>query len=277
MSQKVTGKDLKELRQPDEFQLVGGRALQWILAHQQKIAMAAAGIVLVALAAWGAAVYKSHRETKAGESLAEALRIEARPIAGQGLVQPGDETFPNRAERNKAAIAAFEKVRGEHGGSLAAQTATLQLALLKHQSGDGAGAIPLFEQFLKDAGNSHPMRPTALEGLGYAQEAAGKLPEARETFARLKDAGAESRGAYQLARLALVEGKPDAKAQLEAVARDHAKDPVAMEANMRLEVASLPPAPASQPAKLEETPAEAPKKAPKAPRAPKAPVKKKGK
>ena len=46
----------------------------------------------------------------------------------------------------------------------------------------------------------------------------------------------------QQARIALVEGKPDARQQLEQVAKDYPKDSVGMEANMRLEVASLPPA-----------------------------------
>ncbi len=269
MAQKVTGKDLKELRQPDEFQLVAGKALEWILAHQRALGLAIAGIVAVALLALGATAYKGHRESKSGEALAEALRIEARPIAGEGFVPPGEETFATKAERTKAATDALEKVRSESSGSVAAQTATLQLGLLKQQTGDAAAAIPLLEQFLKDAGAGNPLRATALEALGYAQESAGKLAEARDSFAKLKDAGAEPRSAYQLARLSLLEGKPDAKAQLEAVAKDHPKDPVAQEANLRLEVASLPPASASPAAPVTDKAAEPPKKIEKAKKPPK--------
>jgi len=54
------------------------------------------------------------------------------------------------------------------------------------------------------------------------------------------------RAAFQEARIALVAGKPEAKQQLEQVARDYPKEPVAMEANMRLELASLPPPGAPQ-------------------------------
>ena len=40
---------------------------------------------------------------------------------------------------------------------------------------------------------------------------------------------------------ALIENKPDAKQQLEKVAKEYPKDPVSLEANQRLEIASLPP------------------------------------
>ena len=271
MAEKITGKDLKELRQPDEFQLVAGKALEWILAHRRTLVIAAAAIAAVAVIAIGAAAYKQHREGKAGEALAEALRLEARPVAGEGFPQPGEETFPSKAERTKAATAALEAVRKDHAGSTAAQTAALQLGLLKQQTGDPQGATPLLQEFLKDAPSGHPMRAVALESLGYAAQAQGKAAEAREAFGKLKDAGAPERGAYQLARLDLVEGKPNAREALAAVGKDYPKDPVAMEANLRLEVASIPPAPAGS-AKADEPVAEPVKAPPKA-----APKKKKGK
>jgi hypothetical protein len=242
VGEKVTGKDLKELRKPDQFQAVSGHALEFALAHQRQIAIGLGAVVAVALIAWGAAALKQRNETKAGQQLAEALRIASRPIAGEGIAQPGEETFPNKGDRTKAALEALEKVRKEHGSTTAAQTATLQLGLLKQQSGDPAGAVPLLDEFLKSASNTHPIRATALEALGYAHEAQGKLGEAKAAFGKLKDAGAPERGAYQLARIALIEKKPDAKDQLAAVAKEYPKDPVALEANLILEVASLPEA-----------------------------------
>jgi hypothetical protein len=240
VAEKVTGKDLKELRKPDEFQVIAAKILEWILAHQKQLTMAGGAVVVVALLAWGASTWKSHRESAAGEQLAEALRIEARPVAGEGFTQPGDETFASRDARNKAATDAFEKVRKDHANTVAALTATLQIGLLKQEAGDAAGAVAPLEEFLRDAPADHPMKPAALEALGYAYEAQGKLAEAQNNFGKLSAAGAPDRGAYQLARLAQVQGKPEAKDLLTAVAKDYSKDPVAMDANLRLEVAALP-------------------------------------
>jgi hypothetical protein len=252
VAEKVTGKDLKELRKPDEFQLVAGRAMDFIIAHQRQILLVVAGAVLIVVVAWATTALRQRSEAKAGEELAQALRVAARPVAGEGFAPPGEETFPNRAERTKASVAAFEKVRKEHGGSTAAQTATLQQGLVQQQAGDAAAAVPLLEEFLKSAPENHPMRATALETLGYAQEAQGKLGEASTTFAKMAAAGAPERSAYQVARIALLEGKPGAKDQLAAVAKEFTKEPVALEANLRLEVASLPPKPAAAPAPAEK-------------------------
>jgi len=269
VAEKVTGKDLKELRKPDEFQLVGGRGMEFLLRHQKQLLLAAVAIVAVVVVAWGAAAWKSRAEAKAGESLADALRIAARPVAGEGFTQPGDETFPSKADRTKAATDAFETVRKNHSGTTAAQTATLQLGFLKLQSADAAGATPLIEEYLKNAGSGHPLRASALESLGYAQEAQGKLTEAKDAFGKMKDAGAPERSAFQLARIALVENKPEAKEMLAAVAKDYPKEPVALEANQLLEVAGLPEmkageAQASKPAEPVVAPKAAPVKAPKA-------------
>ena len=262
MAEKVTGKDLKALRKPDEFQLVAGKAMNFLLAHQRQLLIVLVAIVAVVVIAWGAAALKQRSETKAGEALAEALRVASRPVAGEGLAQPGEETFATQAERSKAASEAFEKVRKEHGSSTAGQTATLQLGLLKQQGGDAAGAAPLLDEYLKASPAGNPIRATALEALGYAQEAQGKLAEAKDAFGKMKDAGAPERSEYQLARIALIEKKPGARDQLAEVAKKYAKEPVALEANLRLEVAGLPDStgPAPEATKATE-PSKAPQKA----------------
>ena len=113
------------------------------------------------------------------------------------------------------------------------------------------------EEFLARARKDHPLRPFAQEALGYALEAQGKLDEARAAFEKLREMDVPARADYQAARLALVQGKPDAKQQLERVAKEYPKDlAVVREANERLELASLPPytpgqaTPAPEPASL---------------------------
>jgi hypothetical protein len=78
--------------------------------------------------------------------------------------------------------------------------------------------------------------------VGYAFEAQNKLGEARGAFERLRELELPARADYQVARLALLQGKADAKQQLERVGKDHPKElAVVREANERLELASLPP------------------------------------
>jgi hypothetical protein len=238
--------DRKELKKPDEFQVVAGKAMGWMAAHQKPVLAALIALAVAVLGGWAVSGYSTSRETKAGAQLAAALELSARPLASEAQGQPGVETFPSREERQKAAISALEKVRADFPRSTAAQTAEAQIGFLKLKGGDGKGAQAALQAFLDQASGGHPLRAMAQESVGYALEAQGKLDEARAAFARLAHDGAPERAAFQEARIALVLGKPEARQQLEQVAKDYAKEPVALEANMRLELASLPPPGAPQ-------------------------------
>jgi hypothetical protein len=242
----------KELKKPDEFQVVAGKVMEWLVTHRTPVLAGLIAVVVVALAAWGAAAWSSSREQKAGDALATALELEQRPIAGEREPIAGVETFPSRAEREKAVLSALEKLRADYPRTQAARTALAQIGFAKLQNGDAAGAQPALKEFLENAAG-HPLRAFAIESLGYAYEATGKLDEAKATFAKLSDAGEPDRAAFQQARLALVENKPDAIQQLSQVAKEYAKDPIAMVANMRVEVASLPPLPAARAPEPEKT------------------------
>ena len=239
MAEKI---DRKQLKRPDEFQVVAGRAMGWMVAHQRVLLVVASAVGAVALTAWGILAWRDSRESKASAEIAEALELLSRPVAGDAQAQPGDQTFPSKEEREKAVISALEKVRSQHGSTAAGQTALAELGFHKLKSGDAAAAQKDLEEYLSRARKDHPLRPFAQEALGYAFEAQGKLDEARAAFEKLREMGVPARADYQAARLALVQGKPDAKQQLERVAKEYPKDlAVVREANERLEVASLPP------------------------------------
>src|SRR4051812_41615312 len=215
--------------------------MEWIVGHRVPVLSALAAVAVLAAAAWGVSAWRASRESKAGTALAQALELEQRPIAAEGNPQAGEKTFATRPERDKAVLGALEQVRKDYSSTRAGDTAQAQIGFHKLRAGDAAGAQAALEDFLKSAGNGHPLRAFAAETLGYAYEAQGKLDKAKEAFARLSDAGAPERAKFHDARLALIENKPDAKQKLEQVAKDYPKDPVAMEATQRLEIASLPP------------------------------------
>jgi hypothetical protein len=240
--------DRKQLKKPDEFQVVAGKAMGWIAAHQKPLLVGLVAVALAIAGAWAVTSYAGSREAKAGAELAAALELASRPLATGGPAEPGVPTFANKDERAKATLAALEKVRSDHPRTAAGQTALAQVGFLQLKQGDAAGAQAALQQFLKDAAKDNPLRPVVQESLGYALEAQGKLDEARAAFAQLAQDGGPGRAAFQQARIALVEGKPDARAQLEQVAKEYAKEPVAQEANMRLEVAALPPPGPASPA-----------------------------
>jgi hypothetical protein len=243
----------KELRKPDEFQIVAGRVMEWTRQRQFQIFGLVGAIVVIVFAAWGFTAYQNARETRAGAALAEAVGIESRPIAGEAYLPPGVETFPSKEERAKAALAALEKVRADAPTTRAGRTALAEIGFVKQKAGDSAGAAQELRAFLSQSARGDPLRVFATESLAYALEAQGKLDEARAAYAQLADEGAPDRAAFQQARVALVQGKPDAKQLLADVAQKYPKDPVALEAQRRLELAGLPPPPppGSQPAAQE--------------------------
>jgi tetratricopeptide (TPR) repeat protein len=262
--------DRKQLQKPDEFQATAARIMDQLVAKRQLLAVLGGAFVVLVLVFWGATTYMSSREASAGAALSEALELDSRGIAGEPGLAPGAETFPNKDDRTKAVQAALEKVRGDYSSSEAARTAGAQLGFLKLKSGDSVGAATLLSEYVEKGHKGDPLRAIAIEALGAAYENQGKLDDAKAAYAKLGEAGAQARADYQQARILLVQGKPEAKAALEKVAKDYPKDGVAMDAQRRLELASLPPPP--PPGSVQDAPADAPppeeKPAPKGKAAP---------
>ena len=247
--------DRKQLKKPDEFQLVAGQAMSWLVAHKSLALGIGGAVVALALLVWGVSAWRNSRENSGAAALAEALELVSRPVSGDPQREPGQEAYASKEEREKAVIAALEKVRADHGGTTAAQTALAQIGFHKLKAGDAAGAQKDLEDFIGHSSKDHPLRPFAQESLGYAWEAQNKLEEARAAFEKLREYDLPARADYQAARLALIQGKPDARQQLERIGTEYPKElDVVRDANERLELASLPPftsspAPQAPPAK----------------------------
>jgi hypothetical protein len=252
--------DRKQLKQPDEFQVLAGRAMQWVAQNQGRVATALIALAVVTVGAWGFTSWRESHEEKAGAALSEALELASHPLAGETAPARPPDTFASTDDREKAVIAALQKVRADFSGSRAAQTAQAEMGFHEQAAFDSAAAVKDLQEFLSSSGQGHPLRFVAQEALGYAFESQGKLDDAKAAFDKLRDLGMPSRADFQAARLALVQGKPDARAQLEKVAKDYPKDEgIVRAAHERAELAALPP-PSASPAQAEAPPAAPAKK-----------------
>src|SRR5439155_1385491 len=94
--------DRKQLKRPDEFQVVAGRAMSWMVANRGPVLGAAGAVIAIVLIAWGVTAWRSSREGKAGGELAEALELQSRPISGRAASDPGQQPFASKASRMRA-------------------------------------------------------------------------------------------------------------------------------------------------------------------------------
>ena len=94
------------------------------------------------------------------------------------------------------AIAAYKVVKEKFPGTPQAVESDFWIAFATQQKGDNAGAIPLFEAFIKANANS-PLIPPALYYLGAAQITSGKKDEGAATLVTLADKYPDSPAAPQ--------------------------------------------------------------------------------
>ena len=143
-------RELKHDRFVDEVGALSSRARE----NQRLLVTIAAAAVVIAVAAYGIYFYRSTRETKAQDTLAQGIEAMDSPLIATA---PGQPTMPNakyhtEAERIAAAEKQFKDVQTRYSGSNAADVANLYLARIQAGKGDMKGARTLLEQFI----NEHP-------------------------------------------------------------------------------------------------------------------------
>jgi tetratricopeptide (TPR) repeat protein len=195
------------------------KAGRWWESNQRFgwVAIAAAALGIVGFLGW-----QYSRETTsaaAGELLEEALEIASAPIEDADAAGPDDEgenderTFPTRSARDEAALEAYQAVLTHHPDHASAGIARLGAARTLLALGRNEEAQDMYQQaFDRNGGRSGTIAWQALEGVAFAQEAAGNTDEARATFERLgnlDDNAYEQVASYHLARLMLSRGERD--------------------------------------------------------------------
>ncbi len=221
MSERANRKELKqELKQPDAFQKVGGEASTWLI-HQQKLVIIGVVAVLLVGAAIGVVSYLGGRgEERASSELGAALAVLGRPVTDQVEKNPdplAGPTYKTAKEKDEALIKALSELRSAHPGTRAAVTAALPLGEAQLRQGQADEALASLGDYLKDSPADEPLRPTALEGRGYAYEAKGNLNEALAAFEQLsrenKTDFLNGMGLYHRARILELQGKKEEAAK----------------------------------------------------------------
>lgn len=242
----------KEIKKPDEFQVAATRALDWSIAHSRHLAIGAAALGVLAVIAVVATRNAAAEEARVGHSLSNALAMAARPVIkgeSAAAVPPENRSyFQSTEEKAKVVGEALLQIRADVPEGPARWLATFQLATVRAEEGKPADAIALYEEALTGAPAEDPLRPSILEGLGYAHENAGGegwFEKADAVFERLAgEANMPERARYHHARLLEKAGKKDeARAAFESIGKDYPQAALAQTAQERLTLMDLPPPP----------------------------------
>jgi hypothetical protein len=184
----------KALRQPDEFETLTARAVEWAEANRQLVIGFVAAVLVVTLAGFLFGRYRAGRIERAGIAFQQA----------HGTFQAGNK-FPEAAD-------AFAAVARDYSGTSYARLALLYRAQALARQPDPAAAATAYAEFLATSPEPAYLRQQALVGLAHAREGAGDAPAALDAFTQ---AGALD-GAYRTdallgaARLQQVTGHPEA-------------------------------------------------------------------
>jgi tetratricopeptide (TPR) repeat protein len=232
VAKRISSKERKELKQPDEFVSfwthAGQRATE--LANQYRRALLAASTALLTVVV-GLIIFSNvseHRAKTASDALARIARVataelrpEGAPAAGPEGTPPADDGVPHfktDKERAEAALKELDAFVAMSGNPLRME-GKLQRGPLLLSLGRAPEAVSAYQEILSGRVDDR-LRFLAHEGLGYALEAKGDLPGALAAFDKLtEDAAAfdntgfyKDRAGFHKARIAELQGNlTDAK------------------------------------------------------------------
>jgi TolA-binding protein len=139
----------RELRH-DKFVDEMGTLSHRVRDNQRLLWTVAALAVVLAVAAYGIFFYRSNRERKAQDMLADAITTIDSPLVDPAATQPNPlAKFKTNDERIAAAEKQFKAVRENFSGSDAADIADLYLARIAGTRGDTAGSRRMLEEFIR--------------------------------------------------------------------------------------------------------------------------------
>jgi len=194
----------KALKQPDQFvgfwQIASDRLSRFVTQNAKTLVIGASALATVVVGMVVTSYVNEGREARASSALDRAQKIAAADLTpGATATKDSIPHFPTDKARAEGALKDLDDHFGKRG-ALSDEAATYEKLL--------SSRLDARLKFL------------AREGLGYALERKGKLPEAKETFAKLgTDAASlgdfyKDRARYHEARLAELQGNPGEAAKI---------------------------------------------------------------
>lgn len=233
-SSVISRKDMKE---PDKFQQAATQAASWLSARRKHVvAVGAVALLALVLLAILAAV-QTRRASRAGAAAADLLEVMGGEISSVPLPGLPGPFYPSEDARQRAIVAAADRVLGEYEGTGAAQLAALAKGDAEVRLREWDAAKAAYERFLANASGTDSLRFGALEGIAIAEEGKGDLDAAAQAYERLaREAPAfADRADLERARILVRAGKTEeAKALLEAFPERHKESMLTPEAADRL-------------------------------------------
>lgn len=152
MNQRLTRKEIKR----NELVAAVGRSFEYAESHVRIIVYAVGGVLLLVALGVGVFFYLRHRMDGANQALAEATKVLQAPIVATGAKpnDPAAPSFPTEAARRARAKELLEKVRDDYGLTDAADVASLYLARIAADEGRLEEARKLWTDFADEHGGS---------------------------------------------------------------------------------------------------------------------------
>src|ERR1051326_6852556 len=158
----------RDLPKPDEFETPTGQAVDWAQGHRPLVGGIVIAALVVAIVALGVARWRSSRDEAAAAAfqLAHASFTDGKFSAAARPFEDVATTYPR---------APFGRLAGLYRGHALAR------------SGDSAGAVTVYGEYLATSPDSDYLRQEALDGLGRAKEASGDAAGALEAYTQASE------------------------------------------------------------------------------------------
>jgi len=177
MADKITKQELKE---PDRFQVLAARAMQYLVRYKKE-AIIAAGVVVVVIAAVAGWYFYDLSQEKAAMSLYNKAASAKDPSLPPGQLTP-------------EALKIYQDLTKQYSGTAAGGFAAYRLGFLHLGQGKFDEAIAAFEAYLQKHSQDNELRVLVYNGLGNAYVQKKDYPKALTYFE--KAAGSKSGSAF---------------------------------------------------------------------------------
>jgi len=175
----------KEMKQPDQFQVVAGEAASWLTGHRRLAVISGGAAAVVLLAAIAFLSIRDRRSAGAAALLSEIYRTAGAEISTVPLPGVPGPFYPSDAARQKAVALAAEKLLAEFPGTSQASLAALAKGDALLRLGQFEPAATAYQAYLATARRNDSFRFSALEGLALAAEGKGDSEGALAGWTRL--------------------------------------------------------------------------------------------